>query len=406
MDLLRVGLERQNSALARPPGDAMQLAGWAIALDEVIAQNQRIWDYFRGKLEQRFSRPFAEPLWLADTIAYDCHRPVIGQATQQRLLDVDQQREPPLTYLHASGGPATLKRGDHPNNGRSYDLGNATLPFPVISLPRESITNIWELIAIAHEVGHDLEADLNARGAMQTGLEAGLLAAGCPADRRAHWCRWQGEILADVLALMLVGPAFLDALIHLLLLPEEHVVRIDAAGRHPPPYLRIILGLEYARRLTAPQPAPQDLTDHIDRLDARWRSLYPSSHPKIAGWFPDITHVLNAITDTPISPGGPTWRTLVTYTTKDDGTVRGAVGYLATGKIKPHRMRPRHVIAAARIAAEEAARNPATLPAALEAIHGRAARLVREFAPPGFRGVKSSDRHRQFIQSFYDKVNL
>jgi hypothetical protein len=257
----------------------------------------------------------------------------------------------------------------------------------LISLPWESIGNLWEFVVIAHEVGHDLEADLHARETMQKRLQA----AGIPRARIATWRRWQGEILADVLALQLVGPAFLDALIHLLLLDDHEVLAGDPADPHPTPYLRVLLGIAHGRTLI--EPMPNALKAHLDRIDVRWKALYPTPPPKLAAWTAEVPRVLRAIADAPLrGPTGPSWRMLVPYTAKHDGDIRSAARYLRTGMYPPAKMNPRHLVAAARLAVEDCAVESTTLAADLVAIQDQAAKLIRRDAPPELRAGGGASR--------------
>ena len=43
----------------------------ALELVREIIRSQQVWDFFRDKLELRFSPTFREVLWIADTIAWD-----------------------------------------------------------------------------------------------------------------------------------------------------------------------------------------------------------------------------------------------------------------------------------------------------------------------------------------------
>ena len=65
---------------------------------------QKVWDFFRKKFELRFSDTFKDILWVADTVAWDCYRPVLEAAAGEDILPKSQFREPPLTYLTA-GSP-------------------------------------------------------------------------------------------------------------------------------------------------------------------------------------------------------------------------------------------------------------------------------------------------------------
>ena len=146
----------------------------------------------------RFSDTFKDILWVADTVAWDCYRPVLEAAAGEDILPKSQFREPPLTYLTAEFSLATWVRGSRPHDGRDYNLGTANLPIPVVELPWDHVENVWEFLTLHHEVGHDLEADLKLRPVLQSTLQSLLIHAHVPPERILVWARWQDEIFADL----------------------------------------------------------------------------------------------------------------------------------------------------------------------------------------------------------------
>jgi hypothetical protein len=108
-----------------PEGEPEEFRVAALELVQEIIKTQRVWDFFRDKLELRFSPNFKAVLWAADTVAWDCYRPVMDRAVAAGILSAALVREPPLTYLTAEFSPATWVRGSRPNDGRDYHLGAA-----------------------------------------------------------------------------------------------------------------------------------------------------------------------------------------------------------------------------------------------------------------------------------------
>jgi hypothetical protein len=53
-----------------------------LAVENVAAEEQRIWQFFREKLAQRWSEDFGAGLRAADTVAWDCYRLVIEQVRE------------------------------------------------------------------------------------------------------------------------------------------------------------------------------------------------------------------------------------------------------------------------------------------------------------------------------------
>jgi hypothetical protein len=219
-----------------PTGNTAAFQDAAFDLVRSIIRSQGVWDFFRDKLDLRFSPTFKEVLWVADTVAWDCYRPVLDTAADAGILERAALREPPLSYLTAEFSPATWIRGSRPNDGRNHHLGTAQLPIPVIELPWDHVENTWEFMSLHHEVGHDLEADLKLREVLATSLQTTLGNAPAPSDRIQQWMNWQGEVFADLVGLQLGGPAFAEALMHLLLLAAGMVTTFDPNDPHPTHY--------------------------------------------------------------------------------------------------------------------------------------------------------------------------
>ncbi len=248
-----------------PGGDPLAFQEAAFALVKKIISSQRVWDFFRDKLDLRFSPMFKEVLWVSDTVAWNCYAPVMDKAAGLNILDRSTLREPPLTYLTAEFSPATWVRGSRPNDGRDYFLGASNLPIPVIELPWDHVENIWEFMTLHHEVGHDLEADLKIRQPLAASLETTLKNGGVPDDRIQQWSQWQGEIFADLVGLQLGGPPFAECLMHLLLLPKSMVVTIDPSDPHPTHYPRVLMNAAYIPTMIS---GYQPLADHGKQIAA------------------------------------------------------------------------------------------------------------------------------------------
>ena len=405
--IIGAATSRQSKLLDQAPKTEATLGPWAQQLADEVVKAQRVWGYFRDKLELRFSPNYKESLWLADTIAFDCHRAAQDAAVLAGMAHQEELRPPPLTYLDAELSHATWVRGARPDDGRDYLLGDSRLPIPLVSLPWDSTTNIWEQVAIAHEVAHDIEADLALRPTLRKTLGDALTNAKIPAERISRWLDWQGEVLADLLAIQLMGPAFLDGLVHLLLRSPGSVHSSGNDDPHPTPFFRILICAAHARTLgiqKVDQKPRAELVAHVERIVTTWQTIYGAqAAASTADWLDDAPHVIAAIVDSPIpvkDRPAVTLRELLPYTEDEDRKIRGAANYLASGSNKPMPLRVRHVVAAARIAANDVAASPADLSQSLSAVNDRAAALIREVAPKGPRGPGVTDRHKRFLESF------
>jgi hypothetical protein len=372
----------------------------AEVVDDIIAA-QRTWEFFREKLELRFSPTFKKPLAVADTVAWDCHRPVLDRAADEGILDPTLLRSPPLTYLGAEFSPVTWARGTRPYDGRDYLLGKSTTPIPVIELPWDHVQNLWEFLSIHHEVGHDLDADLKVRPALRLALNFKLGGEGVANDRIVNWLAWLGEVFADLVALRLGGPAYIEMLLHLFLGPADKVVTPDDKDPHPTPYLRILKNIAYARTLL---PGDAALTAHLDQLATRWTAIY-GAQPQFKDYVDDFPHVFEALMATPFEElKDKTVQSLLPYTATDDGRIRYAADYLRTGQNAPEKGKtaPRLCISAARLAVTRAAADGADgLGERLRDINDRTYALIADNTPDVLRaGEGMSPRRRQHLVGF------
>jgi hypothetical protein len=403
-------VERQRTLLSDLDSttDPEEFSGTALELVEEIIKSQRVWSFFRDKLELRFSPDFKEVLWVADTVAWDCYRPVMDRAIQAGIVPAAQVREPPLTYLTAEFSPATWVRGSQPNDGYDYHLGEATLPIPVIEVPWDHLGNLWELVSLKHEVGHDLEADLRLRPELLLSLQRALESAGVSQKRVQMWLAWEGEVFADLVGLQLGGPAFALGLMHLILLPNCLVTTYDPKDPHPTHYVRVLMNAAYVRALVK---GNQALSDEAAAIEAVWKALY-GNLAKFEPFENDFGRVFAALMDTKMTAlRGRTVRDLVPYTAADHTRLRQAASYLRTGQNAPgpRSMAPRHAVSAARLAAGAAVEAAVQAPGAaggpdlatvLSEINERLIKLVRDQAAPGLRAGDTSTPHKRFVAGF------
>ena len=380
-----------------------------------IIRVQKVWDFFRDMLTLRFSPDFKEPLWLADTVAWDCHRPVLEAAAVKGIVKLETVREPPLTYITADFSPATWVRGSRPRDAVDYHLGpTMKLPIPVIEIPADHLVNCWDLLSIPHEVGHDLDRDLALEEPTEQSLKAALEApaAAIPAERVEAWLYWRAETLADLIALQLAGPAFAETLLSLLMLPASSVLGWNAADEHPNHYVRILMCAAYVRTLVpdaagipaATAQVRQRLGSDADTIEAAWKAIYPDPSADLTSFVQDFGVVFRALMDTPLDVlKGATVRQLMPYGAADDTRIRQAAEYLRTGYNAPAAgtLKPRHCVSAARAAVTRAAGAGGDIGAAMTDTNGRTGQLIRDNTPPVLRGTDSA-AHAKFIRGFVD----
>jgi hypothetical protein len=394
----------------QPQGDANQFLQQGLNVVTEIIRAQGVWEFYREKFQLRFSPDFKISLRVADLVAWDCYRPVLQDAADLGILPRAQLREPPLCYYEAEFSPATWVRGSEPTDLRDLLGGTVRTPIPVIGLPWDHGANLWEFLSLPHEAGHDLEADLKLRAPLLKSLENALRRGGVPDARIAVWKAWQAETFADLVGLQLVGPAFLEALMHLLLLPPAEVTSYKAADPHPTHFVRILMGVAYLRGLIQgdrPEEGHQrqELSNYAGRIEKVWKQLY-GDPPQLGDFAADFPLVFRGLMDTELPVlKGSTVRALIPYTATDHIRIGAAAAYLGTGQNHPARLRPRHCIAAARLAATRAGQANGEIARALESINERTSRLVNENAPPGLLAADSK-AHRDFIAGFAKTISV
>lgn len=419
--LVRTFLTLQRKRLEGLSGPSFATKAFVLADD--IALTQGVWDFFRDKLELRFNPHFKERIAVADTIAWNCYMPVLEKAAEAGLVQKNTLREPPLTYLAATLFAGTLQRGRQPHVGDTFFLREEALPIPVIELPWDNLENLWELLSIPHEVGHDLDVDLGLGKKLGDGLDAALSEAGLDDPEVDRWRTWRPEVLADFVALQLVGPPYAEYLLGLLLSEDKRALEgaLELDPKHPPPFARIRLCAEYIESLIADpaegtaggvvartQAAQQRLAQDAADLRERWKAFYPGT-PDEHALYKVSPVLIEKLMDTPLDDlGQGTLRDLMPYGFVQDERLRERTAALAKGALPADLTpaQPRECLAAARSAATRIAasgRRGDDLRADLAALDELAQKYVEASTRPGVRAPPSPSR-QAFFASFADKL--
>jgi hypothetical protein len=149
----------------------------------------------------------------------------------------------------------------------------------------------------------------------------------------------------------------------------------------------------------------QELSKDAERIERVWKGLYDAT-PLLRDYLADFPLVFQGLMDTPLPAlKGQTVRALIPYTAADDIRIRAATDYLASGLNRPGKLRPRHCLAAARLAATRTSRQEAGRDGLLKLINDRAAALVNDNAPPGLLEADSK-AHRDFVAGFAKTITL
>ena len=243
---------------------------------------ERIWLFYGNLFAQR-GGPFANMLLSIDRIASDCYQACYMGLGAARSIPTP----PPFTYVEAGYGPATYRRGV-----LLRKLGRRANPFPLVKIPHHRLINPWALGAVPHEIGHNLQNDLQLWSVIPERINQRLSAAQLPAPAIRIWRQWHKEIYADLIGVLLIGPAYIYSLMDVVAKSPEAVAKFNESGVHPTSYLRPLISTELLRRI--------DFRRDADALEAAWRKLYSPAVTKRIPRFlmNDFNKAKNLVVDT------------------------------------------------------------------------------------------------------------
>ncbi|HKF47388.1 MAG TPA: hypothetical protein VKB38_08515 [Terracidiphilus sp.] len=222
---------------------------------------EKIWNFYFELFGQRQTR-YAKWLLSCDRIALDCYRACYLGLGQAKSIPAP----PPFCYMATGFAPATFRRGIPLKK-----LGKQFNPFPLVQLPAHRLTNPWTLGAVLHETGHNLQTDLGLSRDVPRKVGGSLLNAGIDRQVARTWVRWNREMFADMLAVLLGGPMIVGSLVDILAREPETVSHFNPRGPHPTPLFRTLINTELLRRMGFVEDAKA-----YKRL---WLKIYPKPAP-------------------------------------------------------------------------------------------------------------------------------
>jgi hypothetical protein len=221
------------------------------AYDEAIVGLERLWQFFRDKLDQRDpARRESAVLRAADEVVWSCYRDIF-----KRPLKGVRQGPPPLSYIAPEYSPAALQSDRPPSGlmlGADLDFLEGflkTLPVPLLRLPPWAVDAPWWLIYVAHEVGHHVQKDLVLIAWFAAGIRAAAARAGTlEAPELDKWSKWGEEIFADLFSIMMMGPWAIFGVLEAEWSPTELMVK--RKREYPSPVIRLALMQRTAQLLS------------------------------------------------------------------------------------------------------------------------------------------------------------
>jgi hypothetical protein len=348
--LVRTQLDALARDLRQPGVESDELLRKAALVEREIDRARRTYGLFFDVFIQRGTM-FGPALAACDMIAADCFQAVRRAAPG--LIHGPLLK--PVTYLEHSFSPATFRRGVMLRR-----LLGEQNPFPLVRIPYERIESPWGMGVVLHEIGHNLQADLGVWQETQQAVQRRVFQVSRNPWLTRIWTRWHKEIFADLIAILLGGPASARSMKDFLAYPAARVLTFRPLGVHPTPYLRMFIQAEMLRRMGFRSAAR--------RIQRVWSGLYDAALQQ--GRVPAnligtatriIPHVIDEVAYQPRR--GLAQRALVDvvpFTATDERTIQRAAPVIARGEL-PADLPPRFAVSASRYALEGKMAAPAVI---------------------------------------------
>ncbi len=245
-----------------------------------------LWHAYRTLIQQRYATIYDDILRITDILARDYFFSFIRSPRLKRARIRYTAEAVPLTFL-----------GRSEDYFYTYTLTKER-PIAIISVPTSGIESAWSWLALPHEVGHNILANVvgllkEIIGKVDKGLRQHRYhLEGRPPLGISHskmfeyiWHAWMDEIGADFIALLFAGPSYALSRLHDAV-PEAYGVdkvdhfHISVADMQVPPhpncYIRILLLCRLLKEM--------EFIEEANVIERGWKSR----HRKV-----DSIHVLD-----------------------------------------------------------------------------------------------------------------
>jgi hypothetical protein len=337
----RLDFLRRHWQTAPPAQALVQMA----LVEREVDRARRAFGMFFEVFSQRGS-VFAPALAAHDAIALDCY--AIIRRTAPLIFRGPLLK--PICYMEHGYSPATMRRGV----SLSRLLGEAN-PFPVIRIPWDR-DNPWQAVFL-HEVSHNLQADLGLWNENQEAVTRRLLEAIRDPLVTTVYRRWHKEIFADLVAVLLGGPAAAWGMMEFLAHPPPRTLTYRPGGAHPTGYFRVLILAEMLRRM--------GFDGEASRVRSIWTRLYNPDrghrlHPNLLSTsrrtIPQVVDEMAFQTRRNLAQRALV--DIVPFTARDEAAIKRAAGALARGMV-PTDIPPRFLVSACFYAVGQGASLPA-----------------------------------------------
>ena len=206
-------------------------------------------DFYGDAVNTRTNPKVASILRALDLIAF--------HSMETLLKPLGKQTPPVLTYIDKGLGASILRAGV-----RLWDGGTIS-PVAAIKITRH---NLYRPTSLIHETGHQVAHVLGWTDEYASVLRREL-APLAPAEVVEGWAETASEVVADIFAFVHCGYGAVAALHDVVAADEVSVLRYLPGDPHPIPYIRVLLNVEFCRRMFGAGP--------WDTLALAWQQAHP-----------------------------------------------------------------------------------------------------------------------------------
>ena len=195
--------------------------------------------------------------------------------------------EKPLVFLDRGFGASILREG--------ITLPDGSLnPLPAIQIPYSKLMEKYNLTSVIHETGHSAMVRLGLVVSLPKMTIEVLENAGAPKTIHKLFALWMKRDRAQHFrGFCNCGIAQPSSVREILSLPKNYVFKVSSTDPHPPPFLRVLLAIEWCRQ--------QWGSGIWDTWERSWTMMYPmkelrSEEKKIIStakeYIPTVSHAL------------------------------------------------------------------------------------------------------------------
>lgn len=249
------GLQVQLNA-ARNIEQLEQVRARLIAFRKLYTAVETILDFYGDAINTRTSSKLGYILRTLDLIA--------SRSMEAVLQPLGRPTPPVLCYIDKGLGASILRA-----NVRLWDHGTLS-PVAAIKITRH---NLYRPTSLLHETGHQVAHLLGWTDEFMQVLYQSF-GKTAPREVMQTWLGTASEVVADIHAFVHCGYAAVAALHDVVAADEASVLRYIPGDPHPIPYIRVLLNVEYCRRMYGAGP--------WDELGAAWRDVHPLSQAEPA----------------------------------------------------------------------------------------------------------------------------